>query len=192
MVDIPLSCDCGSLRGHVKDVTPTLGNRIVCYCKDCQSFAEFLGRESDILDENGGSDIVQLPQAHLEITEGREHIARLRLSEKGLNRWYAACCKTPIGNTMGAGSPFMGVLRYTLESNENAVTPLRPIDGYVYFAAAKGTVPEHVRKTSFSWVKIIRILWLLLKWKVQGLNKPSPVFDEDGKAVAKATVLKDT
>lgn len=185
MGTIQLSCDCGSVKGQLTEISPTTGNRIVCYCKDCQAFAEFLGKEAEILDPHGGSDIYQSPQAHIHITEGHEHIGRMRLSEKGLNRWYTTCCKSPIGNTMGAGSPFMGVLRYAMRDN---VSALRNLDGYVFFDGAKGELPAEIRKIGFSWGKIARIVGLLVKWKVKGLNKPSAFFKPDGTPVADATI----
>ena len=38
-VDLPLRCDCGAWRGVLRSVEPGRGNRCVCYCDDCQSFA---------------------------------------------------------------------------------------------------------------------------------------------------------
>jgi len=34
------------------------------------------------------------------IDDGAEHLACLRLSPKGLLRWYASCCDTPLANTL--------------------------------------------------------------------------------------------
>jgi hypothetical protein len=40
----------------------------------------------------------------------------LSLSERGLLRWYASCCKTPIGNTpRNPGLPYVGVVHTCLE-----------------------------------------------------------------------------
>lgn len=185
MGTIQLSCDCGSVEGHLTEVSQTSGNRIVCYCKDCQAFAKFLEKDKEILDENGGSDIYQSPQAHIKITRGHEFIGRMRLSKKGLNRWYTTCCKNPIGNTMGAGSPFVGVLTHMMR---NDLSAMRDLDGYVFFDSAKGELPEHVRKTGFSWAKIMRVIGLILKWKIKGLNKPSVFFGQDGAPIVDATI----
>ena len=93
----PLQCRCGTLKGVIAN--PRSGNRVVCYCRDCQAFAYFLGREADVLDELGGSEVVQILPRNLTFTQGVETLACLRLTENGLLRWYAACCSTPIGNT---------------------------------------------------------------------------------------------
>jgi len=76
-----------------------MGNRCVCYCDDCQSFAHALGRANEIVDANGGTEIFQTFPRRIEFTHGRSEIACLRLSESGMFRWYAGCCNTPIGNT---------------------------------------------------------------------------------------------
>jgi len=76
-------------------------NRCVCYCRDCQAFAHFLGKVDAILDERGGSEIIQVLPRNLTFTQGIELLACMRLTEKGLLRWYAACCNTPIGKHAG-------------------------------------------------------------------------------------------
>lgn len=53
MVDIPLRCRCGRMRGAARAVSPSAGFRFVCCCKDCRAFARFLERP-DILDAAGG------------------------------------------------------------------------------------------------------------------------------------------
>lgn len=151
MGTIQLSCDCGSVKGQLTEISPTTGNRIVCYCKDCQAFAEFLGKEAEILDPHGGSDIYQSPQAHIHITEGYEHIGRMRLSEKGLNRWYTTCCKSPIGNTMGAGSPFMGVLRYAMRGDVSALVTLMDM---CFSMVLRANCPLRFGKLAFHGAKL--------------------------------------
>ena len=101
-LDVPLRCRCGRVRGVASDVSPSSGFRFVCYCKDCQAFAHFLERP-DVLDPAGGTDIFQMPPACVKLTAGTETVRCLRLSDKGVLRWYTDCCRTPIGNT--AASP---------------------------------------------------------------------------------------
>ena len=83
------------VKGTVRELASA--NQVVCYCKDCQMYALFLGRESDILDEHGGTHVLQLLPKNVAFTQGTEALACVRLSENGLLRWYASCCKTPIG-----------------------------------------------------------------------------------------------
>jgi hypothetical protein len=107
-------------------VTPQIGNRCVCYCDDCQAFPKALGRP-DVLDANGGTDIFQLSPARIEFTHGVDLVACLRLTEKGLVRWYASCCNTPIGNTLTTGSiPFVGLIcSFVPEAVTGTLGPIR-------------------------------------------------------------------
>jgi hypothetical protein len=93
----PVECRFGTLRGYV--VSTENANRGICYCKDCQAFAHFLGGDDNILDENGGTDVIQILGKDIRITEGSEALACMRLTNRGLLRWYTSCCRTPIGNT---------------------------------------------------------------------------------------------
>lgn len=106
----PLRCRCGRLQGHV--TLEGRNTRVVCYCKDCQAFARFLDPAGRALDAQGGSDVVQLAPHRIHISQGAEHLAVMRLSPQGMLRWYAACCRTPIGNTLARHDrPFTGLLR---------------------------------------------------------------------------------
>ena len=100
--EVPLKCSCGSVQGVARDVSPKTGNRLVCMCDDCQAYAHHLGRAEHILDRNGGTEVFQLTPSQLTLTEGREHLRCLRLKEKGLMRWYAGCCNTPVANTLAS------------------------------------------------------------------------------------------
>src|SRR3982074_240275 len=93
----PLQCRCGTLKGYVSH--PEKASRGVCYCKDCQAFAHFLGKTGDILDEMGGTDVVATLPKYVTFTQGVEVLACMSLTENGLLRWYSSCCNTPIGNT---------------------------------------------------------------------------------------------
>ena len=54
-----LRCACGSVRASERELSPARVVRGVCYRDDCQAFARFLGR-AGLLDEHGGSDMVQM------------------------------------------------------------------------------------------------------------------------------------
>src|ERR1700742_3028554 len=107
-----LQCRCGQVRGHLTNASSETVNRIVCYCDDCQAFLHHVGR-ADLLDAHGGTDIVQVAPASLTFRSGAEHIVGLRLTSKGLYRWYANCCKTPLGNSMKPAVPFVGITAQT-------------------------------------------------------------------------------
>src|SRR5262249_15877425 len=106
-LDLPLRCRCGHVRGLAREVSPSSGFRFVCYCKDCQAFARFLQRP-DVLDPSGGTDIFQMPPGRVKLTAGAAEARCLRVSDKGVLRWYTYCCRTPIGNT--AASPRFPVI----------------------------------------------------------------------------------
>ena len=97
--DIPVRCECGSVRGTLCAVSPSGVVRAICYCDDCQAFAHHLGRSDTVLDGYGGTTLFQVSPSRLAITQGEQHLACVRLTGPRLLRWYASCCGTPIGNT---------------------------------------------------------------------------------------------
>ena len=107
--DVDIACRCGNVTGRVSGVSPATGCRVTCHCKDCRAFATHVGA-ADILDGNGGFELFQTLPARLAFTSGVEHLRCLRLSPKGMMRWYAGCCGTPIGNTLaGSGWYFLSL-----------------------------------------------------------------------------------
>lgn len=67
--DLPIRCGCGLVRGVARGVSGKRGNRVVCYCNDCQIYAHYLGREAELLDKRGGSDVFQLVPVDLSIVD---------------------------------------------------------------------------------------------------------------------------
>ena len=110
MATLSLKCRCGEVSGSATDVTPSSGTRVVCCCSDCQAFAVYLGAQSDTLDDFGGTEIFQLTQSQFVIDQGMDKLRSMRLTKKGLLRWYTGCCNTPIGNTITAKMPLVGVI----------------------------------------------------------------------------------
>jgi hypothetical protein len=173
--DIELHCRCGEVRGHVRDASPKTVNRAVCYCADCQAYLHHLGR-ADLLDEHGGTDIVQVAPASLTFDRGVERIVGVRLTPKGLYRWYARCCKTPVGNTLGPTLPFVGIVAHAFEGPST-----RPDDvfgkpaGGVWGQFAVGTPPEGSTKLNLRLVA--RSFQRMLGWRLRGKTWPHPFFD---------------
>ncbi len=180
----PLRCRCGALQGHV-DLNGA-SNRMVCYCQDCQAFARFLGPADQVLDAQGGSDIVQLAPHRIQITQGASHLAVMRLSSKGMLRWYAACCRTPVGNTMTSRNmPFTGLLAQCLET-----APLEaafgPVQGSVNTASAIGEPKPRAFGMAGS---LLRILGMVAGSRLSGRYKNTPFFTASGAPLAEPTVL---
>ncbi|MCP4005669.1 MAG: hypothetical protein GY725_15880 [bacterium] len=194
--NLSVRCECGSLHGTVRAVSADVGNRLVCYCSDCQSFAYFLERADTILDAYGGSDIFQMSPAHLEISKGREHLACMRLTKDGLLRWYANCCKTPIGNTLRTGQvPFVGLILNCLESASEGQSHARllgPIRARVNARQAKQKWSEldaHDRAPASMILRFMRILFAA-RWR--GDHKRSLFFDlQTGEPTATPRILSD-
>jgi hypothetical protein len=73
-----IRCHCGKVKGTLNHNQEF--NRCVCYCADCQAFARFLKREPEILDEMGGTRIIQTIPANIRFTKGIENLACMRLT----------------------------------------------------------------------------------------------------------------
>lgn len=180
MRDIPLKCHCAQVSGVAHDVSPKTGNRIVCYCDDCQGFARYLGHESPILDDNGGTDIFQMYPNQLNITQGIEQLRSMRLSEKGLLRWYTDCCKTPVGNTISYGVPFVGLIHNFMSDPDHRNEHLGPVKFYVQGQHAIGSLDNKTVHRKFPVRCIIKIASMMLKGKLTSKQTPSPFFDVSG------------
>lgn len=183
----PLQCRCGSLQGLVSN--PQSANRVICYCKDCQAFAHFLGRADEVLDERGGSDVIQMAPRNIVFTQGAESLACLRLTPKGLVRWYAGCCKTPIGNTLVTPKmSFIGVVSTCLENPDKPLdAAFGPVRTWVNTASARGNPKPRVAGVGRT------VWWFLgttLKARVNGDYKRTPFFRPDtGAPVVSPRVL---
>ena len=172
----PLRCRCGTISGLVKE--PRSANRVVCYCKDCQAFAYFLGQENRILDERGGSDVIQILPQNLSFTHGIENLACMRLTEKGLLRWYASCCNTPIGNTLATNKiSFIGLVHTCLENTD---TPLQDSFGPVrVWGNTQGARGDPKPKASGIGRTILWFVSTVLKARINGSYRRNPLFLPD-------------
>lgn len=191
MADIPLQCQCGTVKGLAKNATADSGNRIICCCCDCQKFARFLKRQDDVLDQFGGTEIYQTSQSQITIEQGAEQLRSVRMTPKGLIRWYADCCNTPIGNTMSASMPFVGVIHSFMDT-ENADQKLGAIRAYVQCQYAHGEPDYPHCAKKFPPGITFRVMRKILAWKLRGLHKPSVFFNEDGHPVSVPELSKKT
>lgn len=173
----PLRCRCGTLQGHVSAPQQAMA-RAVCYCKDCQAFAHFLGRADDVLDLNGGTDVIAVHPRQVVISQGLDALACMSMSPRGLLRWYASCCRTPIGNTSrNAKTAYVGLVHTCLEG---AGVPIERSFGPVTLRVnrASATVPVTERSRQV-FRGALRILRTLLGARLSGSHKHSPFFDRD-------------
>ena len=182
-VDLPLRCRCGHVRGVARDLSRSTGNRVICYCDDCQAFARFLER-TDVMDSAGGTDVFQMAPARIQVTEGTDALRCLRLSDKGLYRWYTDCCRTPIGNMVGSRIPAIGVIHSFMDheaDGRNRDDVLGKPIALVHGRFAVGGIPPHAHATAPLGV-VGRVVGMTLGWWIAGLGSPNAFFDPSTKA----------
>jgi hypothetical protein len=202
--DLPIRCTCGTLRGIVHGVSGRSGNRVVCYCDACQTFANVLGKSDSTLDAQGGTDVFQMSPARLKLTQGREHLACLRLTASGPLRWYTDCCRTPIGNTLATSRvPLVGLIHSCMDTGGSPLDEwLGPVRARVYYRFARHELDpapsaEFRRRPpnahdGIPWSQFVRVASKILVWRLRGDQKRSPFFDvRTGEPVAVARVLSD-
>ena len=172
----PLRCRCGTLKGYVSH--PEKVSRGVCYCKDCQAFAHFLGTTRDILDEMGGTDVIATLPKHVTFTQGVEALACMSLTEKGMLRWYASCCKTPIGNTpRDFKVSHVGLVHTCLEDPPRTLeSSFGPVRMRVNTKYAKGKPKAMPLSTIAS---VLRFLSSLIRARLDGSYKSTPFFNPE-------------
>ena len=192
-MDIPLKCRCGALRGVAHDISSRHGHRVICMCDDCQAYAHYLGQAKTVLDENGGTEVVPMAPSSLEITQGIENLKCLRLTEKGLLRWYTACCNTPIANTAPISKlPFAGVVHSIIDFNSSGQSRdsvLGPIGMRVQGKSGIGILPEGTYQ-SFSFKQILQTIRFLFVGFLKRQYTPSPFFNvQTGKPVVVPYIL---
>jgi hypothetical protein len=175
-----LQCRCGAVHGNVANASPETANRMVCYCDDCQAFLHHLARP-DLLDARGGTDIVQVAPATLSFDRGDDRIVGVRLTPKGLFRWYASCCRTPLGNTLGPAIPFVGIVARAFEVGTQRLDDVfgRPVGASLEKFALGGPPGGKARVNARL---IFRALGLVLGWRLRGQTWPHPYFDRASRA----------
>ncbi len=171
----PLRCRCGTLRGQVS--RPEKATRGVCYCKDCQAFAHFLGTTGDILDEKGGTDVVATQPRHVSFTQGVERLACMSLSDKGMLRWYASCCNTPIGNTPRQMKlSHVGLVHTCLQGSPGSLdAAFGPVRMRVNTQSAQGAAKPKTLPLS-TVVAIVKFMGSLLRARLDGSYQHTPFF----------------
>ena len=184
-----LRCRCGGVHGIVSGASPGAVNRVVCYCDDCQAFAHRLGR-ADLLNAQGGSDIIQVVPASLTFTQGQDRIRGIRLAPKGLYRWYTNCCNTPVGNTLSPAVPFVGIIASAFDhGTQRADDVFGKPTGAILGKYAVGAAPAG--STGINLSLLARAIGKVLGWRLGGRAWPHPFFRrDDGAAIYPLEVLK--
>lgn len=178
-VSAEIQCECGQFRARLKAFPNNTPGRLVCYCNDCQSYLRHLKR-GDLLDANGGTEVIPAYPADVEILSGREHLKCTQLSPGGMFRFSTACCNTPIVNTRPK-EPWTGFLRcvYTAGMGAQLDQTLGPVRSRIMGRYAKGTPPAGTPE-KFNLKAFMTVMPFILKGKLFKKSRPSPFFAEDG------------
>jgi hypothetical protein len=172
----PIQCRCGSLKGEVSHIEA--GIRAVCYCRDCQAYAHVLGEATSVLDAVGGTDVVATQGRYLRFTSDTRTLACLSLSPRGLLRWFAACCSTPIANTpRNWGLPYAGLVHTCLGTVQPIERSWPKVQMRVNTHGASGAVP---RMGWSQYLPMATFVPRMLGAGLSGAYRRTPFFDEHG------------
>lgn len=183
------TCECGKFCVEILTFPKNTPGRLKCYCDDCQSFLHYIQR-ADLLDENGGTEIIPFYPAELKIISGKELLKCLRLVSHGMFRFYTSCCNTPVANTdpkrAWAGFHRRMLVRKISSHIEQSLGPIR---ASILGKYAKGVPPAGTpQKINFTGIKVV--LPFILKGILGKKSRPSPFFlDNSEEPVVPAYIL---
>lgn len=181
---LTLRCTCGRVEGTVEDGHAY--TRATCYCRDCQAYAHWIGKHGT-LDAHGGTDIVAMDPRQVCITSGLDHVACMSLSPKGILRWYADCCRTPLANTpRDAKTAYVGLIGPSLAPPQAVDAAFGPAGRTVLNT---GSATGKVKPTPFAFLRDgLRIFRGVLGARLRK-QPPTLFFDPDGKPTRTPHVL---
>ncbi|MFV1441309.1 DUF6151 family protein [Phaeobacter sp. JH20_36] len=164
----PLSfaCDCGQIRGALSPEARKAGTRVVCFCADCRA-NELYHNQPD--PAPGPVDLFQVNPDGVTFHQGQDLLRVMRLSPKGLLRWYAGCCGTPMANTLAKPTlPFAG-MRSDRFADPSALGKVR----------ARAFVPKAGKqpRTEGAARMVISLLSRMISARLSGRWKETPFFD---------------
>jgi len=180
-------CRCGTVQGQI--LHSQRGVRAVCYCGDCQAYAHVLGQAERVLDPLGGTDVVATQSSCVEFTSDTQALACLSLSPKGLLRWYARCCSTPIANTPRNWKiPYVGLVHTCLGQPEPMERSYPKVQMRAFTKNAKGRPPRADLLSGASG--FAGLLLRLTAARLGGGYKATPFFDSEGLPAATVVVAE--
>lgn len=172
MKALALSCRCGTLRGELR--SEGMINRAVCYCRDCQTYAWALGQQARILDELAGTEVVATHPRNLTFSQGRDALACLSLTPRGLLRWYAGCCDTAVANTpRNQKIAYVGIVHTCLDTSSVAQA-LGAVTMRVNTRTARGAVPSVSGLDTLK--SALQLVGSLMAARISGSYRRNPFF----------------
>jgi hypothetical protein len=179
----PIRCQCGAFRGEVGSGASVI--HAVCYCKDCRAYAIHLGKPDRVLDAMGGTEVVATQARHVSFTHGAGDLACLSLGPKGVLRWYARCCHTPIANTPRDWRlPYVGFVHSSLAKPLETSFP--PVQMHVNTRSAKGKPPAMIGSEALA---LLGFLPRLIAGRLTGSYRRTPFFSGNGVPVVSVQLL---
>jgi len=176
---IPFRCACGTVHGHLAPAGIQSGTHVDCFCADCRA-NELLHHQPD--PAPGAVDLFQMAPDAIRFAAGFDRLSVIRLGPKGLLRWYATCCDTPMFNTLARPTlPFAAIRTACLDAPER----LGPLRGH-------GFVPQPGGKSKHQGGLAVvgGILRRALSGRLSGRWRDTPFFDvETGSPSAPVRVL---
>ncbi|WP_306045596.1 DUF6151 family protein [Nioella sp. MMSF_3534] len=170
--DIPFACRCGTVTGILHDVRPQEGTHVVCHCNSCARAMRLSGLGDSAA---GGVDLWQTTPDRIEIATGADRLIPVQLSPKGLFRWTAQCCDTPMINTFGSPAlPFAGILT----GNLSDPAPLGPVIAHGFVTGPNGK-QRHQNGGRVIW----RFVKRTVAAKLGRRGRQTPFFNADGSPI---------
>jgi hypothetical protein len=164
-IDTTLNCDCGSFQASLANVDHIKGTHLRCHCADCRAFVRVLLPDAVL---KNGLHLFQTDPDKIEVTKGVEYLECLTLSPKGLLRWYASCCQTPMFNTpRSAKVPMVAILTDIAEDPS--------LFGPVVCDAFRKTTSGKSKTTGLPAV-IVRFLKRAISSRLSGRWQETPFF----------------
>ena len=181
------SCECGSVTGEILNSEELVGLRFICMCKDCQKFAQYLGKADHVLDKNNGTEVVPVFPKLFTFTRGFENLRGIKLNPKtGTFRWFSNCCKSPIANSISSKAGYIGLntQRLSLADRES----LGPI---CVRANGESGIPPLPPDTSqrfpLKWLFVT--IRQICRMHLKGWKRPNPFFDDKDRPLAPLEIL---
>jgi len=138
-----------------------------------------------VLDAAGGTEVAAALPAAVRFEAGQEHLACMSLSPKGLYRWYASCCRTPIGNTpRDPRTSYVGLVRACLDAPD---AELELVLGPLRCRVETQWAGAPVASSGLSTARVVgKVGWMLVKARLGGGYRNNPFFQAGSDRPVKA------
>lgn len=114
------------------NASPSSGHQVQCHCDDCRRAVIWLGHPDPGAD---GVRYYQTAPSHVSFRSGQTQLKAYRWKSPRLLRWYAACCNTPVFNSLDSPKwAFVSIMLDRLEQPE----ALGPCKAHAFILKSNG------------------------------------------------------